>query len=116
DDFSRDLEGLPVVRLHGDAHVEQFALTNDAWGLDDFADSVRGPPGGDLVRLLGSIDLVGRQRSWEKDRDRLFDRFVDGYKRGLAKPDYLPPPPDMIGRLRAQAPPTRAAFLAWGAR
>ena len=39
----RDLEGLPVVRLHGDAHVEQFAFTNDAWGLDDFDDSARGP-------------------------------------------------------------------------
>src|SRR5687767_5725717 len=43
DDFGRDLEGLPVIRLHGDAHVEQFALTRDAWGLDDFDDSARGP-------------------------------------------------------------------------
>jgi hypothetical protein len=25
DAFRSDLEGLPVVRLHGDAHVEQFA-------------------------------------------------------------------------------------------
>src|SRR4051812_16816266 len=33
----------PMVRLHGDAHVEQFALTKDAWGLDDFDDSIRGP-------------------------------------------------------------------------
>ena len=114
DDFSRDLEGLPVVRLHGDAHVEQFAFTNDAWGLDDFDDSARGLAVVDITRFLGSIDLVARQRSWEKDRDRLFDRFVQGYKRGLAAPDYLPPPPDIVGRLRAQAPATRAAFLAWG--
>jgi hypothetical protein len=114
DDFARDLEGLPVVRLHGDAHVEQFAFTNDAWGLDDFDDSARGPAIVDIVRFLGSIDLVARQRSWEKDRDRLFDRFVEGYKRGLAEPAYLPPPPDIVRRLRAQAPPTRAAFLAWG--
>ena len=34
---------LPVVRLHGDAHVEQFAVTSKAWGLDDFDDSARGP-------------------------------------------------------------------------
>jgi hypothetical protein len=114
DDFSSDLEGLPVVRLHGDAHVEQFALEKDAWGLDDFDDSARGPAVVDIVRFLGSIDLAARQRSWEKDRGRLFDRFVEGYKRGLAEPLYLPPPPDIIGRLRAQAPPTRAAFLAWG--
>jgi hypothetical protein len=114
DDFSSDLEGLPVVRLHGDAHVEQFALTQDAWGIDDFDDSARGPAIVDIVRFLGSIDLVARRRSWEKDRDKLFDRFVEGYTRGLAEPHYLPPPPDIVGRLRAQAPATRAALLAWG--
>jgi hypothetical protein len=114
DDFGKDLQGLPVVRLHGDAHVEQFAITRDAWGLDDFDDSATGPAVIDIVRFLGSIDLAARQRSWEKDRDALFDRFVEGYKRGLAEPSYLPPPPDIVRQLRAQAPATRAAFLAWG--
>jgi hypothetical protein len=113
-DFSRDLEGLPVVRLHGDAHVEQFALTRDAWGLDDFDDSARGPAVIDIVRFLGSIELTARQRTWEKDRNRLFDRFVEGYKRGLADPNHLPPPPAIVRRLRTQAPPSRAAFLSWG--
>jgi Uncharacterized protein conserved in bacteria (DUF2252) len=114
DVFGRDLRDLPVVRLHGDAHVEQFVVAQDAWGLDDFDDSARGPAVIDIVRFLGSIDLVVRQRSWEKYRDTLFDRFVDGYKRGLAEPDYLPSPPDIVRRLRAGAPKTRAAFLAWG--
>jgi hypothetical protein len=114
DDFRRDLEGLPVVRLHGDAHVEQFAVTQDAWGLDDFDDSARGPAAVDIVRFLGSIDLAARQRSWEKQRGRLFDRFVEGYKRGLSEPHYVPAAPDIVSRLRAQAPSTRAAFLAWG--
>ena len=113
-DFAKDLEGLPVVRLHGDAHVEQFAVSQDAWGLDDFDDSARGPAAIDIVRFLGSIDLVARQRSWEKDRDMLFDRFVEGYKRGLVEPDYLPPPPSLVHRLRSQATVNRAAFLAWG--
>ncbi len=27
-----DLTDAPTVRLHGDAHVEQFAVTKDAWG------------------------------------------------------------------------------------
>jgi len=112
--FGKDVEELPVVRLHGDAHVEQFAVMHDAWGLDDFDDSARGPAIIDIARFLGSIDLVTRQRSWEKDRGKLFDRFVEGYKRGLIEPEYLPPPPDTVGRLRAQAPATRAAFLAWG--
>jgi hypothetical protein len=112
--FSRDLEELPIIRLHGDAHVEQFAVTHDAWGLDDFDDSARGPAIIDIARFLGSIDLVTRQRSWENDREKLFDRFVEGYKRGLTDPEYLPPPPDIGRRLRAQAPATRAQFLAWG--
>jgi hypothetical protein len=115
-DFGSDLQGLPVVRLHGDAHVEQFALQQDSWGIDDFDDSARGPAVVDIVRFLGSIDLAARRRSWEKDRNTLFDRFVEGYKRGLADPRFLPPPPDIVGRLRAQAPTTRAALLAWGER
>ena len=114
DDLGSDLRDLPVVRLHGDAHVEQFALQRDAWGIDDFDDSARGLAVVDIVRFLGSIDLVARRRSWEKDRDTLFDRFVEGYKQGLIDPRYLPPPPDIVGRLRAQAPATRPALLAWG--
>jgi Uncharacterized protein conserved in bacteria (DUF2252) len=114
DDLGSDLRDLPVVRLHGDAHVEQFALQRDAWGIDDFDDSARGLAVVDIVRFLGSIDLVARRRSWEKDRDTLFDRFVEGYKQGLIDPRYLPPPPDIVGRLRAQAPATRLALLAWG--
>jgi len=114
DDLGSDQRDLPVVRLHGDAHVEQFALQQDAWGIDDFDDSARGSAAIDIVRFLGSIDLVARRRSWEKDRDTLFDRFVEGYKQGLIDPRYLPPPPDIVGRLRAQAPATRPALLAWG--
>jgi hypothetical protein len=112
DDFGAELRSLPVVRLHGDPHVEQFAYTNDAWGLDDFDDSARGPAAIDIVRFLGSIDLAARQRSWEKHRDKLFDGFVGGYKRGLTEPEYLSPPPEIVRRMRAQAPGTRAAFLA----
>jgi hypothetical protein len=112
DDFGGELRSLPVVRLHGDPHVEQFAYTNDAWGLDDFDDSARGPAAIDIVRFLGSIDLAARQRFWEKHREKLFDGFVEGYKRGLAEPDYLPRAPEIVRQLRAQAPRTRAAFLA----
>jgi len=64
-----DTPDMPVVRLHGDAHVEQFALTKDAWGLDDFDDSARGPAVIDVVRFLGSIDLATRQLGWMRDRD-----------------------------------------------
>jgi uncharacterized protein (DUF2252 family) len=109
-----DVPDPAIVRLHGDAHVEQFALTKDAWGLDDFDDSTRGPAFVDLVRFLGSLDLATRQRGWARSRDTLWDRFFDGYRRSLSNPDYRPPEPDLVRQLRTQAPVTRAAYLAWG--
>jgi hypothetical protein len=114
DVFHADLQDVPIVRLHGDAHVEQFAFTNDAWGLDDFDESARGPAIVDIVRFLGSVDLAVRQRGWVGDRAALFDRFFEGYRRGLAQTDFQPPEPDIVGRLRTKTPSTRPAFLAWG--
>jgi hypothetical protein len=108
------LPSPPIVRLHGDAHVEQFAFTKDAWGLDDFDDSARGPMYVDIVRFLASIDLATRQRKWTREREALWDRFLEGYRRGLSEPDYRPPEPDIVRSLRRQPPKTRAAFLAWG--
>jgi Uncharacterized protein conserved in bacteria (DUF2252) len=114
--FGAEIPNLPVVQLHGDAHVEQFAFTQNSWGLEDFDDSARGPALIDIVRFLGSIDVAARQRSWEKDRDVLFDRFFEGYRRGLADPGYAPGPPDIVLRLRVDAkiPATQASLLAWG--
>jgi uncharacterized protein (DUF2252 family) len=111
-----DVQDLPTVRLHGDAHVEQFALTKDEWGLDDFDDSARGPEFIDIVRFLGSVDLATRQRGWTRDREALWDRFFEGYRRGLSDPDYRPSEPDIVRELRRQAHETRGAYLAWGER
>jgi Uncharacterized protein conserved in bacteria (DUF2252) len=112
--FGEDLRDFSNVRLHGDAHVEQFALTSDAWGLDDFDDSARGPALVDIVRFLGSIDLAARQRGWTRDRDALVDRFFEGYRQGLSEPDFRPPEPAIVGRLRVKTPRSRPEFLAWG--
>jgi Ser/Thr protein kinase RdoA (MazF antagonist) len=109
-----DIPDPTIVRLHGDAHVEQFALTKNGWGLDDFDDSTRGPAFVDIVRFLGSIDLAVRKRGWTRDRDALRDRFFEGYRRGLAESDYRPPEPDIVRELRKRTPLTRQAYLAWG--
>jgi Uncharacterized protein conserved in bacteria (DUF2252) len=109
-----DITDSPIVRLHGDAHVEQFALTKDAWGLGDFDDSTRGPAFIDVVRFLGSIDLVTRQRDWTGARETLWDRFLEGYRLGLSNPEYRPREPGIVRHLRRQAPRTRAAYLAGG--
>lgn len=109
-----DVMDAPIVRLHGDAHVEQFALTKEAWGLGDFDDSTRGPAFVDIVRFLGSLDLATRQRGWTGDRDAVWDRFLEGYRLGLSNPDYRPREPGLVRQLRRQAPRTRTAYLAWG--
>jgi Uncharacterized protein conserved in bacteria (DUF2252) len=112
--FARDLGSQPAVQLHGDAHVEQYAFTKSAWGLDDFDDSTRGPALVDIIRFLGSIDLAVRRRGWTRDRDLLFDRFVAGYRKGLSDPLHQPPRPGIVDRLRLQqATSTNEAFLAW---
>lgn len=112
--FAADLAKQPIVQLHGDAHIEQYALTNDAWGLDDFDDSTRGPALVDISRFLGSIDLATRRRGWARDRDRLFERFFEGYRRGLSEPAYQPAKPDIVRWVRDNNPvPSREAFFAW---
>jgi uncharacterized protein (DUF2252 family) len=109
-----DVREPVLARLHGDAHVEQFALTKDDWGLDDFDDSTRGPAFIDIVRFLGSIDVATRQRGWTRYRESLWDRFLEGYRRGLSNPEYRPPEPDLVRQFRKQTPVARATYLAWG--
>jgi hypothetical protein len=110
--FAGDLPDQPIVQLHGDAHLEQYAFTSTAWGLDDFDDSTRGPALVDIVRFLGSIDLAVRARGWVGDREALFDRFFAGYRRGLSNPLDRPAQPPIVGRLLAESSPrTYAAFL-----
>jgi hypothetical protein len=113
-DAFADVADVPIVRLHGDAHVEQFAVAGRAWGLDDFDDYAHGPFFVDVVRYLGSLDLATRQNGWTRDRDALWSRFLEGYRRGLSDPRYRPPEPRIVRRLLARAPATHAAFLAWG--
>ena len=113
-DAFRDVSDLPIGRLHGDAHLEQYAFTEDAWGLADFDDTARGPEFIDIVRFLGSIDLATRRRGWTQDRDALWDRFFAGYRAGLGNPAYRPPESGIVRMLRGQAQRNRAAFLSWG--
>ncbi len=111
--FRGDLHSMPSVILHGDAHVEQYALTATARGLDDFDDAAHGPSVVDIVRFLGSLDLIARRRGWEAERRRLFDSFFDGYTRALSDPAYMPPDPAVVKRLRAKPGRTREEFFAW---
>ena len=111
--FAGSLDLAPTVRLHGDAHVEQYAVTDTARGLDDFDDSTRGPAVVDIVRFLGSLELTARDRGWEGSLPAITDAFFDGYRRALDDQAYLPPIPAVAARLRAMPARSPDAFLAW---
>ncbi len=104
---------VPVVRLHGDAHVEQYAVTRDARGLDDFDESASGPAFVDLTRFVGSLELAAAQRGWTAALPLAIDAFFDGYRRGLDEPAYLPAAPAVVRRVRATSVRPAQAFLAW---
>jgi hypothetical protein len=111
--LSGEVRALPTARLHGDAHIEQYAMTATGRGLDDFDDSARGPAAIDLVRFLGSLELAAQVRGWNGDLPAVIDAFFKGYRHGLEDPAYLPPDPAVVKRLRAEPGKSREAFLAW---
>ena len=111
--FRIETRQLPTARLHGDAHVEQYAVTATARGLDDFDDSARGPAVIDLVRFLGSLELAAAQRGWAGALPATIDAFFDGYRRALEDPSYTPPDPAVVKRLRGAPQKSPSAFLSW---
>ena len=107
------MKKMPIVRLHGDAHLEQYAFTDTAYGLDDFDNTTEGSAVIDLVRFIGSIRLVTRERGWTSDTERLTDAFFRGYERGLADPSATVAAPQVVQRLRQRPVRDQPAFLAW---
>jgi uncharacterized protein (DUF2252 family) len=111
--FAGDLGTMPTARLHGDAHVEQYAVTQNARGLDDFDDSARGPAVVDIVRFVGSLELTSRERGWGASLPSIIDGFFDGYQRALEHPADPPADPAVVTRLRGEPLRTPRAFLTW---
>ncbi|HSR52234.1 MAG TPA: DUF2252 family protein [Acidobacteriota bacterium] len=103
--------GLPPVNLHGDAHVEQYAVTDLGRGLTDFDDSAKGPGLIDLLRFGVSLDLAARAHGWEKRSDSFFDAFLDGYRKGLNDPQADAPEPGFVERMRAGFSIDREGYL-----
>jgi len=111
-----DLDALPDVHLHGDAHVSQYAYTLTDHGLDDLDDSISGPAALDIVRFLGSVELAARAREWADRRESLLDEFFRGYRAALVDRDYEPPVPSYVWRMRDRLmgqPSGDVEFLAW---
>jgi hypothetical protein len=99
--FGDALATLPEVNLHGDAHVEQYAVTSIGRGLTDFDDCTRGKPVIDLVRFGTSIVLAARQKGWKDEQGPLVE-FLRGYRDGLGGDMHLSMrTPRLVTRIRA---------------
>ncbi|MBT8492277.1 MAG: DUF2252 domain-containing protein, partial [Deltaproteobacteria bacterium] len=109
--FDKDLIGSPAVNLHGDAHVEQYAVTDLGRGLTDFDDASRGPAIVDLTRFGVSILLAAEANGWAKHGPRLIGRFLDGYRDALADPKLAPPIPAVAARFLGSFREDRQAAL-----
>ena len=100
--FADTADSLPEVSLHGDAHVEQYAVTSIGRGLTDFDDCTRGKPVIDLVRFGASLVLAARQKGWTQEERLSLERFLEGYRDGLSGHDLSLAMPVVATRMRAR--------------
>ena len=107
------LDGVPLFNLHGDAHIEQYAVTDLGRGLTDFDDSSKGPAVLDLVRLGVSLRIASDMLGWSSEAGRIFDRFIAGYRAGLETPDLEVALPAVAQRLSADFRYNREEYFEW---
>jgi uncharacterized protein (DUF2252 family) len=100
--FTDALTAFPEVNLHGDAHVEQYTVTNLGRGLSDFDDCTRGVPVIDLVRFGSSLVLAARQKGWGLEERKVVDDFLHGYRDGLGGGRLRMDMPVVATRLRSR--------------
>ncbi len=98
--FADIIDEFPDVNLHGDAHVEQYTVTNLGQGLSDFDDCTEGKPIIDLVRFGTSLVLAARERGWDDEENEIVTRFLRGYEDALKNPNRLDTRPDLGWEIR----------------
>jgi len=113
DEFEASLNVFPMVNLHGDAHIEQYAITEGAYGLDDFDRATVGPSVIDLVRFGGSLALTAELKGWTDSTDDLIAAFLDGYREALDDPETAETRPSIVARLGDRHDRSPEEFLTW---
>lgn len=111
--FELLLIGAPSLNLHGDAHLEQYAVTDLGRGLTDFDDSSTGPGMIDLMRFGVSLRLACTLSNWEHYADSLFDVFLTGYFDALEDPTTMPEEPSLVSKIQSGFKTDRAGYLEW---
>jgi hypothetical protein len=100
--FQKQLGAIPNVNLQGDAHLENYAVTERGRGLTDFDDATIGPMVLDLVRFGVSVHLACRANGWEDKAESIVKSFLSSYGAGLENPELTIPPPELVRRIRAR--------------
>jgi hypothetical protein len=103
------IPAMPMVRSHGDAHLQQYAVAAEGRGLADFDASAIGPPIVDLARFATSIVLASPED--EAAARAAIAAFLRGYERAIDDPTATVPEPAAAKRIRARFAPTTAAWL-----
>jgi hypothetical protein len=103
---------LPVVAIHGDAHVEQLVVTPTTAGLEDFDQAGYGPAVVDLVRYAASVHLTCREVTWPCNADRVVSAYFRAYRASLDQPPERPPLA-IAARIRRETPASVEAWMAW---
>src|SRR5215204_1950291 len=109
----RDLRWrLPAVAVHGDAHLEQFVVTGQTYGLEDFDMSGYGPAVVDLVRYAASLHVACREMGWACQEETAVAAYFDAYREALDHP-VARTPPSVVERLRGSVPQEQDTWLRW---
>jgi uncharacterized protein DUF2252 len=103
---------LPSVAVHGDAHLEQFVVTDAAYGLADFDRAGYGSAVVDLVRFASSMHLACRDATWSCDPDQAVSVYFSAYRAALDHP-VTRSQPAIVDRIRLGASQNRRAWLQW---
>ncbi len=111
--FQSMLLGTPSFNLHGDAHIEQYAMTDLGRGLTDFDDSSTGPAVLDLMRFGVSLHLTCRTNGWEAHADSLYETFLMGYREALNNPQAEAPVPSLVSRVKEDFKFDRVKYFEW---
>jgi Uncharacterized protein conserved in bacteria (DUF2252) len=102
------------LNLHGDAHLEQYAVTDLGRGLTDFDDSSAGPPVIDLLRFAASLRLTSRSNDWDATtEEELIQTFLAGYRAALERPTLVADEPSVVEGLRLTFTQDTARYLEW---
>ncbi|MGB5659828.1 MAG: DUF2252 family protein [Thermoanaerobaculia bacterium] len=111
--FADSLSQYPPFNLHGDAHLEQYAVTDKGRGLTDFDDSSSGPAVVDLVRFGVSLRLAVAAHGWNDRADEVLEAFLSGYRVALNDPSTVAPEPAVVARLQDDFEYDRRKYFEW---